>query len=583
MSLEFPPECAWLFAALTGEKPPSGDEDKLFALAEVHKDLYGKLTNDLKQQIAEALGYTHSSFKGDAAEMYQAAMKSFIGEDGLNYFNAVADQANLLAQFSRKGATQLQYTKYMIIAQLVELLVEAIVAAATAFFFGASLQAYFAKVAIVRWLIRFRLGRLVMMLVTHQLINVGMGVAMDLLVQWSQLNQGTRDKFDGDLTKNAALSGMIQGLLAGPFQFLGNKFGKGLANLFGKDSGKNIGKQLDEVFKPKKPGLPDPKAPKSFGDDLAKNFGDHIPKTAGPKEVSDKAAKEFIKSVGDTFDKHLKRDGAREVGENWARTLLRDTGKRDLPRNLENTLKPLGKGLDSDVSRILSRGTADALAQSMLRHWSQVGGNAVGKGVFEGAHAAVSEGMYNLIFSDEHTFKTSGLTFGSGMVEGRLSHIMELGGERLGDDMRHKLLSGGMGTPGGLTSHGTGDSSGTGTQQSNASTTSQGAGGSSSSGGSSGSSGSGSAQTPSSVPQNATDDATAENPAAADADAVTAETSPTSPHLGATTDDDSFITLIPYDGDESETDGSPDHSAAAPATVSAPLAASSPQPSATPA
>ncbi|WMX43819.1 hypothetical protein RGF97_01595 [Streptomyces roseicoloratus] len=476
MSLEFPPECAWLFAALTGEVPPNGDEDKLFALAEVHKDLHGKLTNDLKQQISEALGYTHDAFKGNAAEMYQAAMKSFIGEEGLNYFDAVADQAKLLADFSRKGGTQLQYTKYMIIAQLVELLVEAIVAAATAFFFGASLQAYFAKVAFVRWLIKFRLGRLVLMLITHQIINVGMGVAMDVLVQWAQLNQGTRDEFDTNLTKQAALSGMVQGLLAGPFQFLGNKFGRGLANLFGKNSGKNIGNRLDEVFKPRKPDLPgprkpdlagpkkpsppDPDAPRTFGDDIAKNFGDHLPKTAGPKRVSDKAAKDFVTSVGDTFDRHLKRDGAREAGENWARTLLRDTGKKDLPLNLEKSLGPLGKDLGPDVTKVLTRGTADAMGQSMLRHWSQLGVLHLGKGVFDGAHAAVSEGMYNLIFSDEHTFKTSGLTFGSGMVEGRLSHGLELGGERLGNTMRHQLLNGGMDTSGGLVSGGTDGSSG---------------------------------------------------------------------------------------------------------------------------
>ncbi|MER5888286.1 hypothetical protein ABT160_31065 [Streptomyces sp. NPDC001941] len=454
MSLEFPPQCAWLFAALTGEKPPSGDEDKLFALAEVHKDLHGKLTNDLKQQVAEALGYTRESFRGDAAEMYQAAMKSFIGEEGLNYFDAVADQARLLAEFSRKGATQLQYTKYMIIAQLVELLVEAVIAAATAFFFGASLQAYFAKVAFVRWLIKFRLGRLVLMLISHQIINVGMGVAMDLLVQWAQLNQGTRDEFEGDLTKNAALSGMIQGFLAGPFQFLGNKFGKGLAHLFGKDSGKNIGKQLDDAFKHKKTELPGPNAPKSFGDDLAKNFGDHVPRTAGPRELSDKAAKDFVKSVGDTFDKHVKREGAREVGENWARTLLRDTGKKDLTRNLDDALGPVRKTLGRDATHVLTQGTADALAQSMLRHWAQTGAHGAGKGLFEGAHAAVSEGMYNLIFSDEHTLKTSALTFGSGIVEGRLGHVLEMGGEHLGDAARHKLLTGGMDTSGGLSGQG---------------------------------------------------------------------------------------------------------------------------------
>lgn len=449
MSLEFPPECAWLFAALTGEVPPNGDEDKLFALAEVHKDLHGKLSNDTKQQIAAALGYTRDTFDGDAAEMYQAAMKSFIGEEGLNYFDAVADQAQLLAQYTRKAATQLQYTKYMIIAQLVELLVEAIVAAALAFFFGASIQAYLAKCAIVRFLIRSWLGRMVLTLLMHQLINVGMGVAMDLLVQWSQLNQGTRDEYEGDLTKAAALSGAIQGLLAGPFQFLGNKLGKKLADLFGKNGGKNLGKQLDEAFPqppvlgPKGPTGVGPKPPKSFGDDFAKIFKDNIPHTTGPggKAAGDK----FVREIGDTFARHLGGDKAGDVGRAWARTLLENTGKKELPRLLDDALKPLG---DKALSKILGQGAADQLGRSAARALAQAGVQFTTKGVFDGGHAAVSEGFYNLFFSDDHTFKTSGLTFGSGMVEGRLGHVLEGAGDKLGDGLRNKALEAGLKLPG---------------------------------------------------------------------------------------------------------------------------------------
>ncbi|GGZ11621.1 hypothetical protein CP967_06090 [Streptomyces nitrosporeus] len=452
MSLEFPPECAWLFAALTGEKPPNGDEDRMFELAEVHKDLHGKLSNDLKQQIAEALGFTRQSFDGDAADMYQAAMKSFIGEEGLNYFDAVADQAKLLGEFTRKGATQLQYTKYMIIAQLVELLFEAVVAAALAFFFGASIQAYLAKVAIVRFLIRSWLGRLVMTLLMHQVINVGMGVAMDLLVQWSQLNQGSRDSYDGSLTKGAALSGMVQGLMAGPFQFLGNKFGKGLARIFGKDGGKNLGKQIDGAFPPplvhgpKGPGGAGPKAPKTFGADIAKNFADHLPNTAGPGGKA--AGDRFVHSVGETFKKHLGGDTARDAGRDWARSLLENTGKKDLAESLGKTLKPLGDVADGPLGKVLSQGTADALGRNILQSMAGAGAHGLGKGVFEGGHAAVSEGTYNLIFSDEHTFKTSGLTFGSGMVEGRIGHLLETGGEHLGDAARTKVLEAGLKLPG---------------------------------------------------------------------------------------------------------------------------------------
>ncbi|MCX5401769.1 hypothetical protein [Streptomyces sp. NBC_00102] len=467
MSLEFPPDCAWLFAALTGEVPPNGDEDKLFALAEVHKDLHGKLNNDMKQQIAAALGYTSESFDGDAAAMYQAAMKSFIGEEGLNYFDAVADQAQLLATFTRKAATQLQYTKYMIIAQLVELLFEAVVAAALAFFFGASIQAYLAKCAIVRFLIRSWLGRALMTLLMHQLINVGMGVAMDLLVQWSQLNKGTRDEYEGDLTKGAALSGMIQGLLAGPFQFLGNKLGKRLADIFGKGGGKQLGKELDNAFPqppvqgPKGPKGVGPKAPKTFGEDFAKNFAYDLPPTVGPggKAAGDK----FVRNIGETFSKHLGGEKAGAVGRDWARTLLENTGKKDLPQLLENALKPLAKEGNGALGKILGQGAADQLGRSAIRAMAQSGVHGITEGVSEGAHAAVSEGFYNLFFSDDHTFSTSGLTFGSGMVEGRVGHILEGAGGKLGADLRNRTLEAGFKLPGaGLESSGahTGSESG---------------------------------------------------------------------------------------------------------------------------
>ncbi|MEU3598523.1 hypothetical protein ABZ714_07285 [Streptomyces sp. NPDC006798] len=533
MAIEFPPECAWLFAILTGEVPPDGDEDKMFALAEVHRDLQGKLNQDFQALVAEALGFTKEKFDGDAGKMYQEAMKSFLGgQEGLDYFKAVGDQAQLMADFTRKSATQLQYTKYMIIAQLIMLLVEAAIAAATAFFFGASIAAYMQKMAIIRWLIKSWIGRMILTLLTHQVINVGLGVALDAMVQWVQLNQGSRDEWDTELTKNAALSGMVQGLLAGPFNFLGDRFGKFLAKRFGLDAGPDLGKQIDDILNPPKPkdkspdlnltpppgsakpdpkvaptpdpdaptpppasgkpettgstsppngttpkpegpvppppGKPDPATPKpspepkksdsgtgkgpspaperSFGQNLTEAFRKHLPNTHGP--TGPKVQQEFIKDVGEAFQKQFGdkagKEAAREAGENWAKALLEKTGTKGLPDDLGNALKPITGDLGDDLTKVLTKGASDALGLSIMREIVE----GTGRGLFEGAHAAVSEGMYNLIFSDEHTFKTSGLTFGSGMVEGRLNAMMEAGGENLAMGLRGNL---GMDPPSGLT------------------------------------------------------------------------------------------------------------------------------------
>ncbi|MFF3554013.1 hypothetical protein ACFYXL_11425 [Streptomyces tsukubensis] len=517
MSIQFPPECAWLFAILTGEVPPDGDEDKMFALAEVHKDLHGKLNKDFQAMVADVLGYTKQNFDGDAAKMYQEAMKSFLGgQEGLDYFNAVGDQAQLVADFTRKSATQLQYTKYMIIAQLVALLIEAAFAAATAFFFGASIAVYLKKQAIVRVILKTKLGRLVVTLLTHQIINVGMGVTMDAMIQWIQLNQGTRDEWDTELTKNAALSGMVQGLLAGPFNALGDRFGKLLAKMFGLDAGRNLGNKIDGVLPPPKPkdldvkplpkkpdakteapvpppkgapvpppkdapepkpktesGTPEPapkpkpkpetgepapkpgsnkpdtdkpgpQPPVSFGRDMSEAFRKNLPNTYGPGSA--KAGRQFVDDVGEAFRRRF-GDGAVDAGRDWARTLLEKTGTRELPDALEKSLGPIAKDLGPDLTKVLSQGAADSLGRSILREIVE----GTGRGVFEGAHAAVSEGMYNLIFSDEHTFKTSGLTFGSGMVEGRLGAMMEAGGENLAMGLRGNL---GMAPPSWLTDGG---------------------------------------------------------------------------------------------------------------------------------
>ncbi|MGV9317327.1 hypothetical protein ACWDR0_34935, partial [Streptomyces sp. NPDC003691] len=410
-------------------------------------------------------------------------MKAFLGgQEGLDYFKAVGDQAQLVAEFTRKSATQLQYTKYMIIAQLIALLIEAAVAAATAFFFGASIGAYLQKQAIVRVILKTRIGRMIVTLLTHQVINVGMGVTMDAMIQWIQLNQGTRDEWDHELTKNAALSGMVQGLLAGPFNALGDRFGKMLAKMFGLDSGRNLGNKIDGVVPPPKgrpdvdvkvpPGKPDvkvppPKAgpeapapkpktetgpeapgpkpktetgpevsapkpktesgpevpapkpepkpepkpgdkpeaepdtkpPVSFGRDMSEAFRKNLPNTYGPNGA--KAGDQFVKDVGEVFRRQY-GDGAVGAGRDWARALLEKTGTRELPDALEKALGPIAKDLGPDAMKVLSQGAADSMGRSIMREIVE----GTGRGIFEGAHAAVSEGMYNLIFSDEHTFKT---------------------------------------------------------------------------------------------------------------------------------------------------------------------------------
>ncbi|MFD9359445.1 toxin glutamine deamidase domain-containing protein [Streptomyces sp. NPDC060031] len=436
MAIQVPKDIVPFMEVLTGMKMPDGNEDKMFALAGVHHDLQKRL-EALPQVLNDCVNYTANSFSGPAAQQYRDAMAPFIDSNGIDYIKAMSGQAAMIAEFTSETATQIQYVKYMIIAQCIELLLEMAIALALAFITGgASILEYLAGEAVAKFFMQNMIARIIGMIVMHEVISVGMAAAMDSMIQWIQLMEGTRDKFDTNSLIEAMKFGAIQGLIAVPMGPLGGLFGKGLGKLFGKNATKDIANIVGKAG-----------GNKALGKDLGDVLGSALTRGNGP--LSGAARTALIKDVGKAFADNVgtgaQKKIAREAGEKWAKELLDNFGKSGLPKSLRGTLDSLEGIISADLMRSLTRGLPDNLARDLLRSL----GNHLGQGLTEGVTQVLAEGTYNAIFSENHDFESSWLTFGSGVVAGRLGHLAEAGGERIGLKLHEKAFGDKGGLEGG--------------------------------------------------------------------------------------------------------------------------------------
>ncbi|MFB7468634.1 toxin glutamine deamidase domain-containing protein [Streptomyces sp. NPDC056224] len=427
MAIQVPKDIVPFMEVLTGMKMPDGNEDKMFLLAQVHHELRQRL-EALPQILNDCVKYTASSFTGPAAKQYRDAMAPFIDGSGIDYIKTMSGQAAMIAEFTSEAATQIQYVKYMIIAQCIELLLEMAIALALAFITGgASILEYLAGEAVATFFMQNMIARVIGMLVMHEVISMGMGAAMDSMVQWIQLLEGTRDKFDTESTIQAVKFGAIQGLISLPMAHLGGLFGKGLGNLFGKNAKKDITNIITNAG-----------GNKALGKDLGDVLGGALTRGNGP--LSEAARNALVKDVGKAFADNVgtsaERALAREAGEKWAKELLDNFGKAGLPKALRGTLDSLEGVISADLMKALTKGLPDNLARDLLRSF----GNHLGMAVTDGVTQVLAEGTYNAIFSDQHNFESTWLTFGSGVVGGRLGHLANAGGEHLGLKLHEKAF-----------------------------------------------------------------------------------------------------------------------------------------------
>ncbi|MFH8342109.1 hypothetical protein [Streptomyces sp. AM6-12] len=219
MSIELPPELGWVAKLAVGQDWPKGDEDKLRSLGAAWDDAARQLTA-ISREIDPATSGVLHSVGGQVADEFTAftqQLKSNIPD--------MAEAAGQLGELGRNTGLQVEYAKYMIIAQLVWLAVEI---AELAFW---APEAIPALVTGVRVIVKMLLKRLLVSIAT----GVGFMVGMDAVIQGIQFLKGDRTKWDTAATLQALEGGAIGGAIGGLFSGAGSAFApKFASSLIGK-------------------------------------------------------------------------------------------------------------------------------------------------------------------------------------------------------------------------------------------------------------------------------------------------------------------------------------------------------------
>jgi hypothetical protein len=244
MGMDVPPEVRTLFLVLTGEEWPQVDEDGLLVLGHAWGKAATRLRNDLEPQLTSSVRSIRSSFFGAAEQGFADMMAPYSVEEP-RYIESAAEQFDSADRFLADTSVQVQYVKLISILSLVELLVEIVWALAVAPFFPSALTWLAARMKIVSFLLDRLWGRLLIRIVTAEVMGMAFQVAMDAMVQAIQLANGSRGHWDSKLTVQALEVGALGGALGVPFQAIGEKLGRllgdGLVRAFGKDAGKLAG------------------------------------------------------------------------------------------------------------------------------------------------------------------------------------------------------------------------------------------------------------------------------------------------------------------------------------------------------
>src|SRR6266567_4518092 len=171
MSIQLPEWVRTMFLVLTGDGYPEADEDALRLLAAG----WTTAGTDLKGLVADVDAATYAAVdavRGVAAAEFVKAMQSLTQSDP-RLLDAVADACIEVGEFIDKTALDVEYTKWLVIGELVMLAIQIAWCIASGYFsFGLSLAA---------------------------------------AVQLAQFGKGTRHHWDLDKTKMATYTGLVGG------------------------------------------------------------------------------------------------------------------------------------------------------------------------------------------------------------------------------------------------------------------------------------------------------------------------------------------------------------------------------------
>ncbi|MEU4240056.1 hypothetical protein [Actinoplanes sp. NPDC026619] len=273
MSIEISGDLAKFLQVLTGEEFPQADEDNLFAQSRALHKAADDVTESADQFVAGVNAYRNGA-DGQTGDTFVEDMRRYVMDDP-GYIGITAKYVNRLGHSYRNTATELQYAKLMVIAALIELLLEFLVAIAMAWINpGAALATLLRGRLLMQLLERSLVARLIARVVAAQLVGIGLQTAMDVLVQAYQFSQGSRDQWNKEATISAVEIGSLGGVV-------GLGIGGGLTGV-----GKLLGKLGSHI--------PTPKVLDNIHlNDATKNFLTHTAPAAA-HEITTEATSEIM-------------------------------------------------------------------------------------------------------------------------------------------------------------------------------------------------------------------------------------------------------------------------------------------------
>ncbi|RCV47920.1 hypothetical protein DEF28_24965, partial [Marinitenerispora sediminis] len=234
--MELPDELANLFYGLTGTKWPKVDEDRLRQLGDVYGTTKYILETDLPELVVILRRKVEVTFDGYSNEFFQESLNQFTAGKN-DYVGKAAELAAEIEKYAKEAANQVEYAKWMVIAQLIQLALEIAWAISMAFWTGGSSLAWIPMFRFIRnQLIRRIINWLVWTLLGNVAIAVLFAYAMDAIIQRIQIAEGNREENDDELTRMALLGGVVEGLLsAGLSTGFDAIISKELSGIFGKN------------------------------------------------------------------------------------------------------------------------------------------------------------------------------------------------------------------------------------------------------------------------------------------------------------------------------------------------------------
>ncbi|SNY69795.1 toxin glutamine deamidase domain-containing protein [Paractinoplanes atraurantiacus] len=236
---------------LSGEQFPATDEDKLRQMAEVLKTL-GIDIEALQPDFVAAVNSISENMTGEADRAFVDAMREYIDEPG--FLPLAGRYVNRFGDDFADTATEVEFAKLMIIATLIELLIEFTIALALSWLFPGLMQSFLLRLLVGRSRVISWLIRILVQIGVAQVAGVGMQVLMVLIVQAIQIRDGSRKDIDWEKVRKAAEVGSLGGIMhvgvGGLFRALGPQFGKFLNRGPGEAPNGRHGPDLDGALPP---------------------------------------------------------------------------------------------------------------------------------------------------------------------------------------------------------------------------------------------------------------------------------------------------------------------------------------------